>query len=260
MAQSGPLYHRIASDLRRAIDSGELQPGAQLPTEQELAARYDVSRNTVRLALGTLANEGTIASTPGRGTFVRDRVVTTYHAAWAEAVDRPASDRADAYHEEVEAQGHAPAYGDFEMRMVAATNDVAARLHVNEGDTLVVRSIVRYVDGEPSSLQDSYYPVDIAQECGLMTAHDIPQGTIRVMADHGHVEVGYVDHITTRMPTPTEARLLRLGAGVPVLIYSRAAYSKERPLRLVMTTFAGDRNRIAYELGDLAGNQPPADQ
>ena len=62
MPGSGPLYQRIAADLRRAITTGELPPGSQLPTEQELGERYGVSRNTVRLALAQLTNEGVITS------------------------------------------------------------------------------------------------------------------------------------------------------------------------------------------------------
>jgi GntR family transcriptional regulator len=62
---------------------------------------------------------------------------------------------------------------------------------------------------------------------------------------------GYRDELTTRMPTPEEARTLDLGAGVPVLTYVRTCYTKERPVRLTETIFAGDRNRLVYELGDL---------
>ena len=40
-------------------------------------------------------------------------------------------------------------------------------------------------------------------------------------------------------------------AGVPVLSYVRTAYTKERPVRLTKTVFAGDRNRLVYELGRL---------
>jgi len=69
--------------------------------------------------------------------------------------------------------------------------------------------------------------------------------------DHDHVEVGHVDEITTRMPTPGEASTLELGSGVPVLEYVRTAYTKERPVRLTKTVFAGDRNRLVYELGQL---------
>src|SRR5690606_24539176 len=46
------LYQQVASELRRAIYSGALGPGDQLPTEADLMQVHGVSRNTVRLALG----------------------------------------------------------------------------------------------------------------------------------------------------------------------------------------------------------------
>jgi GntR family transcriptional regulator len=44
---------------------------------------------------------------------------------------------------------------------------------------------------------------------------------------------------------------LDLGTGVPVLAYVRTCYTKQRPVRLTETVFAGDRNRLVYELGQL---------
>lgn len=84
---------------------------------------------------------------------------------------------------------------------------------MDEGDSLVSRAFLRVVDGEPSSFQDSYYPMNIAEECGLLVPRDIPRGTIRAMAEHGHIEIGYVDEVTTRMPEPDETRELALGKG-----------------------------------------------
>ncbi len=200
-----PLYQRIATELREAVFNGQLPPGSQLPTEQELGERYKVSRNTVRLALGQLANEGIITSTPGRGTFVRDRAMLTYHAARAEAANLQSDWMTDAYYTEVRQEGREPSQ-TFDMRVEPASLSVAQRLRVQEGEAVVVRRMFRFVDGQPWSIQDSSYPIDIAQECGLLVPHDIPRGTVRTMADHGHVEVGYVDEVTTRMPTPEEAR------------------------------------------------------
>ena len=71
------------------------------------------------------------------------------------------------------------------------------------------------------------------------------------MAEHGHIEIGHRDELTTRMPSPEEARTLDLPAGVPVLVYTRTAYTKDRPVRLTETIFSGDRNRLVYELGQL---------
>jgi GntR family transcriptional regulator len=73
------------------------------------------------------------------------------------------------------------------------------------------------------------------------------------MAEKGHVEIGYDAEVTTRMPRPDESRKLALGTGTPVLVYVRMTYCAERPLRLTLTIFAGDRNRVVYDLGDLTG-------
>lgn len=259
MAQTDPLYQRIASELREQIRSGSLKAGDRLPTEAELREQHDVSRNTVRLALAMLQNEGMISSVQGKGTIVRDQIMLTYHAAWAESRDRTASDQTDAFNAEMKDQGRKGEYRDFEMRIKSASDRLAARLGVDEGDPLVSRAISRYVDGQPFSLQDSYYPMDIAQECGLLSPQDVPGGVIRAMAAKGHAEVGYVDELTTRMPLPDEARKLGLSTGTPVMVYVRTTYSDERPLRLTLTIFAGDKNRVVYELGDLQAYTPAQD-
>src|SRR5689334_22049751 len=68
---TGPEYQRIAGDLRAAIVSGTLEPGAALPSEAALAAEYGVNRSTAREALAVLAGEGLIESVHGKGRFVR---------------------------------------------------------------------------------------------------------------------------------------------------------------------------------------------
>jgi GntR family transcriptional regulator len=255
-----PLYRHIADQLREAIRSGRLAPGAHLPTEQELGERYDVSRNTVRLALAQLANEGMISTSPRRGTFVRDRVTLTYHATRWERPDQPQAAESDAYVSEVRVQGREPRQV-FQLRIVPAPAEIAERLRTEEGQPTVVRALVRYVDGGPWSLQDSYYPMDLAEGTELMSPTDIPRGTTRVLAERGHPQVGYVDELTTRMPTPEEVTALQLGIGTPVLVYVRTGYTTQRPVRVTSTVFAGDRNRIIYDVGDVsAAHQDPPEQ
>jgi GntR family transcriptional regulator len=253
-APAPALHRRIAADLREKIVSGELGPGDRLPTEPELRERYGgISRNTVRLAVAQLANEGLITTLPGRGggSFVRDQVALTYYASRAEQADRPAGEN-DAYVSEVIEQGRQP-HQRFSVRIEPTPLEVAERLQVEEGAAAVIRRCMRYVDGHPWSIQDSYYPMDLAEEVReLLSPDDIPQGTTRLLADRGHRQVGYRDELLTRMPTPDEARALELGAGVPVIAYTRTGYTPTRPVRCTVTTFAGDRNRLVYELGDLA--------
>jgi GntR family transcriptional regulator len=247
------LYRRIASDLREQIARGELQPGDRLATEPQLMDRYQVSRNTVRLAVAQLVNEGLVMHVPGRsgGMVVRERVTLTYHASRAEQPDGYHSE-SDAYVSEVRAQGYAPSQ-QFESRLVALTPEIAERLEVEEHSNAVLRRCIRMVNNVPHSLQDSYYPMALADEVReLLSPTDIPQGTTRLLAERGHQQVAFREEISTRMPNAEEARLLDLGAGTPVLVYVRTAYTHERPVRVTVTTFAGDRNRIVYTLGDTS--------
>jgi GntR family transcriptional regulator len=65
-----PKYQQIADRLRGQIASGALEPGRRLPSEPDLATEYDASRNTVRLAIALLINQGLVVSRQGLGTFV----------------------------------------------------------------------------------------------------------------------------------------------------------------------------------------------
>src|SRR5699024_12436971 len=65
-------YRQIARALRREIKEGQLRPGGRLESEKQLEERFGASRNTVRLALGMLRNQGLVISRPGRGHFVQD--------------------------------------------------------------------------------------------------------------------------------------------------------------------------------------------
>lgn len=63
---SATRYEQVASELIRAIQSGELPAGGRVPGEKELAEKYDASRATVRVALGILESSGQVVKRAGR--------------------------------------------------------------------------------------------------------------------------------------------------------------------------------------------------
>lgn len=75
LAQTGalarvPLYHQLYSVLRESILDGTIAYDAQMPTEQQLAGTFDVSRITAKRAMDELAGEGLIARFRGKGSHV----------------------------------------------------------------------------------------------------------------------------------------------------------------------------------------------
>src|SRR5262245_24463161 len=69
-ANPTPLYEQIKLILREQITGGELVPGVQLPTENELCRQYNVSRITIVKALTDLQHEGLIRRIQGKGSIV----------------------------------------------------------------------------------------------------------------------------------------------------------------------------------------------
>jgi GntR family transcriptional regulator len=67
-----PLYAQIAGRLRVAVATGELVPGAALPSVRQLAAEIRVNPATVVQAYRALESEGIVESRQGAGTFVRE--------------------------------------------------------------------------------------------------------------------------------------------------------------------------------------------
>src|ERR1700730_4277230 len=67
-----PVYRQLARILRDQIQTGELRPGAALPSEAALSQTFGVGRDAVRDALASLRNDGLVITTRGLGTFVRE--------------------------------------------------------------------------------------------------------------------------------------------------------------------------------------------
>ncbi len=64
-----PAFRRVWAELRTQLLRKEFPPGTALPTESEIAARYAVSRQTVRRAFQDLVAEDLVFRVPGKGTF-----------------------------------------------------------------------------------------------------------------------------------------------------------------------------------------------
>lgn len=243
-----PRHQQIADELREAILNEQefmgsrLVEGSRLPTEPALMEHFGVAKSTIRQVLRRLTTEGLIEARGRHGTFVKRRLVLTYSSD-SENPDRVGD--GDTWTAVVQREGHEPSQ-DFSFRIVPASKVVAERLQVAVDDLVVVRALERHVDDIPWLAQESFYPMDVARECGLDTPHDIAEGTVRRMAARGYREIRMDHEVTSRPATSEEATRFGLGDEGSVLIYRRTAWTDERPVRLTCEVLPGDRNAITW--------------
>ena len=210
---SSPMYRQIAEQLREQIQSGDLAPGKQLPTEEKLRDRYNASRNTIRDAIKWLISLGLVETRPGQGTFVVEGIDAFVTDLSAEPTRGLGGGENTNFLSRVREQAREATFSEPVVEMQKAMGDVAARMRVTEGISVIGRHQRRYIDGTPWSLQTSFYPRGfVAQGADrLLEVDDIPEGTVKYLSDTlGLQQNAYQDWIRVRAPDATEARFFSL--------------------------------------------------
>jgi GntR family transcriptional regulator len=243
-------YLQIADRLRDQIDSGGLKHGERLPSEPDLVKMFDASRNTVRLALATLTNSGLVVTRQGLGTFVNEPAVP-FTALLSRVTTQPSGQSPSTLLPEVSNIDAEPETSRQVVEKSPASPSVAAKLEIEPGNLVVIRRRHGSIGGVPWMMMASYFPLEIAAGTPLEQAGDIVDGSIKLLADLGYVQLGFVDEIGSRMPNSRESAFFGLSTGTPVLVVNRTAYSKDRPIRLTRYTYRSGRVRLAHEVGSI---------
>ncbi|HSQ09691.1 MAG TPA: GntR family transcriptional regulator [Burkholderiaceae bacterium] len=140
-----PLYRQIKGLLLRSLDEGEWRPGELIPSEIELATRFQVSQGTVRKAVDELAAENLLVRRQDKGTFVG-----THHEP-----------RAQFRFLRVVPDGGEPAPPQsrfLECRRVRAPADIARLLDLRTGDAAVYLRRLLSFGGDPIVLDEIWLP------------------------------------------------------------------------------------------------------
>ena len=197
-------HEEIAEELRQAIDRGEYPVGGTLPSESELAARYEVSRGTVRQAVAALISEGRIGSRQGaRRVVLGNRRSQSFaelrsFAQWARAMGRTATGRV------------------VEQHRRGATEEDAERLLIQPGDEVLQVLRVRGLDGELVLVERNVYPGWVADAVERIPADC--ESVVRALYDDIGIIFAYGEHVIDAIAAGTEdAELLGIRRGGPLL-------------------------------------------
>ena len=223
------IWQAITETLSAEIAAGHYPPGARLPTEAQLAARFGVNRHTVRHALAGMAEAGLVHARRGAGVFVTAR-----------PVDYPIGRRVR-FHRNLAAAGQLPAKTILRIETRPADADEARALALAPGAAVHVYEGVSLADETPVALFRSVFPAARLPDlpAHLAETRSVTAALARAgVADYTRAET----RMTAGLATATQALHLRVGPGAPVLRTVAVNVDPEgRPVEFGTTWFAGDR-------------------
>jgi DNA-binding GntR family transcriptional regulator len=214
--QRASASEQIAHELRAQIAAGEFAPGQALPSDAELAARFDVSKPTVTKARAMLVALGLVASRAGAASKVlgggpppdaagpRSWTGRTFPSGHQERIVRAG--------------------------IVPASPAVAAAIGTEPGAPVIERrQVVRGADDSVLAASRTFFPAILIDQCSaLLHTEPIPQGTTSYIEQQtGRAAASSSVAVACKsggVPPDGDAALLQLPPATYVLALSRTTY------------------------------------
>jgi len=208
-----PLYQQIKAMILASLQASEWLPGAAIPSEMELAARYAVSQGTVRKAIDELAAENLLVRRQGKGTFV----ATHQEDDWQFRFLRLAPDSGEKFH-------HTNQF--LACEQIKASPYIASLLKLKAGDSIIHIDRIQSFAGKPIIFEEIWLPGARFKGLTLETLNEW----------HGPMYAFYESQHATHMVRAEEkikavaadeilAAHLQLALGSPLLSVERVAFT-----------------------------------
>jgi GntR family transcriptional regulator len=219
-----PLYQQIKALISQSLQAGEWKSGNAIPSETELAARFQVSQGTVRKAIDELATENLLVRRQGKGTFVATHAEERFQFRFLKL--QP--DRGNH-------QSQGPAQRTIlACKRLRASAEVARALALRTGEPVIeVRRTLAF-GGVPTILEELWLPGDRFK--GLSAERlAASQGPMYAMfeAEFGISMVRADERLRAVLPDEQQAQWLQVSTNTPLLSVERVAFTyNDLPMEL----------------------------
>jgi len=233
-----PLHEQLVDLLREKIS--HMQAHDKLPSERELTQTYQVSRNTVRMALDELETMGFVYRQHGRGTFVLNN-------------ERQATDLSSTYSftTQMEALGRVPATTLVYLKKVEANKYLAEHLGLTLGAPVYKLKRIRSADGMPLMVERTFIPGTIFKG---FTAEMLDSTALyTVMQETYHITIAEADEgFYASFIGNKDADLLQVPADSPGLNVQRTTYSDTHEV-IEYTLSVARSDQFVYQVHHVNG-------
>ena len=228
-----PKYYQVKNEILALM--ADLAPGAAVPTERELAERFETSRTTVRQAIAELVVDGRLERVQGRGTFVAQPKLMQVRQLTSFSGD-------------LQAQGRRPGSVMLRINEQPADDEVSAHLEVAAGTPIYRVERLRTAANEPIAHEIAHLAGPLPDLAAQLATRGSLYQTLHEV--YGIELAGVEDVVETALADPIEASLLGVDTGLPILLVHRTGRdSDSRPVEWTRSVFRGDRFRFVARHG-----------
>ena len=150
------VYRNVMRDIKQNILKGNYE-GMRLPDERSLAAKYEVSRSSMKRALGLLAQQGIVFKKRGSGTFVNPLYLKNQALFSYEGTNTGLTDS-------FRVPGKKQNIKLLNFQVIKASSEIAQDLFLNENDFVYEFKRLRLLEEQPFLIETGYIPIKIMPE------------------------------------------------------------------------------------------------
>jgi GntR family transcriptional regulator len=232
-----PLYQRLRDEIAQGIARQIWRPGDAIPSEAELAKLHNVALGTMRKALDVLVAEGLLERFQGKGTFVRR---ANFNASLFRFF------RFQSAHGEK----RIPESRIMRRQVLVASTAVASALRLPRGSEVIRLVRLRFMDEAPVLLEDVWLPKE--KFSALTKLETIAFGNLLypMYEKHcGQTIASAEETLTVELVRATDAKVLRIPIGAPVIVIERIAFDFARtPIEWRRSRGPADQYRYHVEI------------
>lgn len=228
-----PRFTKIKLAIRKMIESGQMKPGDQVASENQLAEQFSVSRMTARRALTELVDEGILIRSQGLGTFVSD-LVPMSSILTIQSIDN-----------EIQQRGHRYSNHVVSLSSLAANDHQSKWLGVSSQSQVFESCIVHLENDLPIQFEQRWVspiwaPDYLSQDLSQITPSNY-LNSIAPLTEADQIVEAVLAH-------PQICELLAIEPDQPCLKISRRTYSDKGIVSYAQLYHPGNRYRLGGHL------------
>lgn len=232
-----PLYFQLKNIILSDIEKGNFATGDSIPTENEMAEFYHISRSTIRQAIAELVQEGWLVRKASKGTFV---TVPVQDSSYIRSFEP--------FYQQVTRLGKVPRTELIDLSVITPPAEIAVKMKLSQEQKVISMFRRRFADEVPMVTIQNFIPYE---SCSFILSQDFKTNSLyELLMSRPETQIDNTKTLVSASTSTTEdIRLLEVKLPTPMLCFHTISTTKDQTIvDFAFSRYRGDLNK--FEIND----------